>query len=116
MIHRVESELTPEQKKKASRSHGLGVRPDQKELWVCDVEHFEVQVFDVTGRRPKQIAKIPVGGQGIWLTFSPDGKSCYVSVLGKSEAAVIDTKTKEIVAHVPAGKEPKRLLIVTLPK
>jgi YVTN family beta-propeller protein len=116
MILRVESELTPIQRKKASRSHGLGVRPDQKEVWACDVDHFEVQVFDVTGHRPRQIAKIGMGERPIWLTFSPDGKYCYVSLIGKGEAAVIDTKTREIVAHIPAGKEPKRLLVVALPE
>jgi YVTN family beta-propeller protein len=115
MIHRIESDLTPEQKKTASRSHGLGIRPDQKEVWACDVEHGEVQVFDVTGDRPKQINKIDMGGKIYWLTFRPDGKYCYVAVRSKDQAAVVDTATKQIVARIPAGREPKRLLVVTLP-
>ena len=111
---RVPADLSPENKTKASRSHGLGIRPDQKEIWECDVEHMEVHVYDITVPRPKQIATIPMGGRVYWLTFSPNGKYCYVSVRSRNETAVVDTATKEIVARIPAGKEPKRLLVVTL--
>jgi YVTN family beta-propeller protein len=114
MIERVPADLSPEKKTKASRSHGLGIRPDQKEIWECDVEHMEVHVYDITGERPKQTATIPMGGRVYWLTFSPNGKYCYVSVRSRNETAVVDTTTKEIVARIPAGKEPKRLLVVTL--
>lgn len=117
MIHRVPAELAPEHLKTGSRSHGLGIRPDQKEIWECDVEHQEVHVYALDGgARPKQIATIPMGGRVYWLTFSPDGKHCYVSVRSRNETAVVDTATKRIVARIPAGKEPKRLLVVTLPE
>ena len=116
MIHRVPAELADEQKKVASRSHGLGIRPDQKEIWECDVEHHDVHVYDITGDKPKQIATIPIGSQIYWLTFSPDGKVCYVAARGSGEVAAVDTATKKIIASIPAGKEPKRLIVVTLPE
>jgi YVTN family beta-propeller protein len=116
MVYRVPAELTDAQKKKASRSHGLGVRPDQKELWECDVEHHEVHVYDITGDQPKQSATIPMPGSVYWLTFSPDGKTCYVSVFGRDEIAAVDTATKKITAVVAVGKQPKRLLVVTPPE
>jgi YVTN family beta-propeller protein len=116
MIHRIPAELTDEQKKAASRSHGLGIRPDQKEIWECDVEHHDVHVYDITGEKPKQIATIPMGQSVYWLTFSPDGKTCYVAVRGNDEVAVVDTETKKITARIPVGKAPKRLLVVTLPE
>jgi YVTN family beta-propeller protein len=116
MVHRIPADLSDAQKKVASRSHGLGVRPDQKELWECDVEHHEVHVYDITGDRPKQIAAIPAPGSVYWLTFSPEGKTCYVSVFGRNEVAAIDTATKKITAVIPAGKGPKRLLVVTPPE
>lgn len=115
MIHRIPADLTPEQRGVQSRSHGIGVRPDQKELWACDVNHFDVQVFDITGDKPKQIATIPTGGQIYWLTFSPDGKTCYVSGKEKGEVAVIDTETKKITASLRVGKIPKRLIVVSIP-
>jgi len=114
MIQRVPAELTAEQKKVASRSHGIGVRPDGKEVWTCDVENKQVQVFDLTGEKPKQIHTVPIGTQVYWLTFRPDGKVCYVSARGGKAVAAVDTATKEIIARIPVGKEPKRLLVVTL--
>jgi YVTN family beta-propeller protein len=116
MIHRIPAELAEEHKKKASRSHGLGIRPDQKEIWECDVEHHEVHVYDITGEKPKQIATIPIGSQVYWLTFSPDGKTCYVSARGAGEVAAVDTATKKIISRIQVGKEPKRLIVVTLPQ
>jgi YVTN family beta-propeller protein len=113
-IDRVPAELTAEQKKVGSRSHGIGVRPDGKEVWTCDVEHFQVQVFDITGDKPKQTHTVPIGTQVYWLTFRPDGKVCYVAARGGRAVAAVDTATKEVVARIPVGKEPKRLLVVTL--
>ena len=97
-IERVPAELTAEQKKVASRSHGIGVRPDGKEVWTCDVENFQVQVFDVTGEKPKQTHTIPIGTQVYWLTFRPDGKVCYVSARGAASVAVVDTATRAIAS------------------
>jgi YVTN family beta-propeller protein len=116
MVHRVPAELTPEQREVESRSHGLGIRPDQKEIWECDVEHHDVHVYDITGDRPRQIATIPIGDRIYWLTFTPDGSQCYVSVRGVNGVAVIDTATKKITHRMPAGKEPKRLLVVAVPE
>ena len=116
MVSRVAADLADEHKKVGSRSHGLAIRPDEKEIWECDVEHMEVHVYDITGKAPKQTATIPMGGRVYWLTFSPDGKMAYVSVRSRNETAVVNTQTKEIVARIPAGKEPKRLLVVTVPE
>ncbi len=113
-IHRIPAELPDEQRKVASRSHGLGIRPDQKEIWECDVEHHDVHVYDITGDMPKQIATIPIGTRIYWLTFSPDGKTCYVSARGANAVAVVDTATKKMTARIAAGKEPKRLIVVSV--
>jgi YVTN family beta-propeller protein len=116
MIHRVVAELPAEQRKRDSRSHGLGIRPDQKEAWECDVKHGDVHVYDITGERPKQIATVPIGTEIYWLTFTPDGKTCYVAARGADAVAVVDTATKKITTRIAAGKEPKRLLVVRVPK
>ncbi len=113
---RVAAELTDEQKKAPSRSHGIAVRPDGKELWACDVEHRVVQVFDLGGDRPKQVASVPAGGPVYWLTFGADGKTCYVSVHGRDEVVAVDTATRQVTARIPVGKQPKRLLVVPLPE
>jgi YVTN family beta-propeller protein len=116
MIQRIPAEVAAEHRKVASRSHGLAIRPDQREIWECDVEHKEVHVYDIIGEKPKQIATIPIGSQVYWLTFRPDGKFCYVSARGGNQVAVVETETRKIVARVPVGKEPKRLLVVNVPE
>jgi YVTN family beta-propeller protein len=113
-IQRIYAELAPDKKKIGSRSHGLGIRPDQKEIWECDVNHHEVHVYDLTGARPRQMATIPIGSEVYWLTFRPDGKVCYVSARGAHAVAAVDTETKKIIARIEVGKEPKRLIVVTL--
>jgi YVTN family beta-propeller protein len=112
--HRIAAKLPEEQRKIASRSHGLCIRPDQKEIWECDVENHDVHVYDIRSDTPKQIATIPIGTRIYWLTFSPDGKTCYVAARGANAVAVVDTETKKVTARLPAGKEPKRLIVVTL--
>lgn len=112
-LHRIAAELTPAQQKVQSRSHGVEVRPDQKELWECDVENAVVRVYDITGERPKQLASIPMPGGVYWITFDTDGRHAYASVRSQGEVVAVDTAKKEIVARIKTGKEPKRLLVVT---
>src|SRR5262245_1638511 len=116
VIHRIEAEVPAELLRTASRSHGIGLRPDEKELWMCDVFHDRTYVFDLTADRPKQTAAITMHGGGYWMCFSPDGKFCYISERIGDSVAVIDTATKKTVARIEVGKAPKRLLVVTMPK
>ena len=115
VIHRVEAEVPAELLRTASRSHGIGLRPGGKELWMCDVFHDRTYVFDLTAEPPKQTDTIVMKGGGYWMCFSPDGKYCYVSERIGDAVAVIDTATKEVVARVPVGKGPKRNLFVARP-
>ena len=58
-IPRVFQDDTPEDKKAIdSRCHGLGVRPDQEEIWSCDVEHNLVHVHELKSGEYKQTATI----------------------------------------------------------
>jgi YVTN family beta-propeller protein len=115
VIHRIAAKIPEDQQNIPSRSHGIGIRPDQKELWTCDVNHHLVYVFDITGPIPRQIATIPMGGEVYWLTFTPDGKICYVSVRGKNRVAGVDTVSKKILTRIPSGEMPKRLIVVEVP-
>ena len=82
--------------RKTSRSHGIALSLDEKELWMCDVYHDRTYVFDLTVDPPKQIATIVMKGGGYWMCFSPDGKFCYISERGADTVAVIDTKTRAL--------------------
>jgi YVTN family beta-propeller protein len=116
VIHRIEAYVPEELLRKASRSHGIGLRPDEKELWMCDVYHDRTYVFDLTVDPPKQTETITMKGGGYWMCFSPDGKLCYISERIGNTVAVIDTASKKAVARIPVGQVPKRVLVVTLPE
>jgi YVTN family beta-propeller protein len=115
VVHRIAANIPEDQRNVPSRSHGIGIRPDEKELWTCDVNHHLVYVFDITDPIPRQIATIPMGGEVYWLTFTPNGKVCYVSVRGKNRVAAVDTASKKILARIPSGEMPKRVIVVTVP-
>jgi hypothetical protein len=93
-LHRVEVEGFKQGKPKrhGCPSHGVGLTPDEKELWVCDAANERVHVFDATVMPPKQITSIKLREQPGWVTFSLDGRYAYPST-----GDVIDTKTKKIV-------------------
>lgn len=116
LLYRVEADVPAELLRQASRSHGIGLTPDEKELWMCDVFHDRTYVFDLTAEPPRQIATIKMQGGGYWMTFSPDGKRCYISERIGNTVAVIDTATRETVTRIPVGQAPKRVLVVTIDK
>src|SRR5262249_51265242 len=70
-------------------SHGVGLTPDEKEVWVCDAANERVHVFDLTGMPPKRIASVKLREQPGWVTFSLDGRLAYPST-----GEVVDTRTK----------------------
>ncbi|MDB5171605.1 MAG: hypothetical protein JWN51_378 [Phycisphaerales bacterium] len=74
-------------------SHGVGLTPDEKEVWVTDAHNSRLHVFDNTVMPPKQSASIPLHDQPGWITFSIDGRYAYPST-----GDVIDTKTRKIIA------------------
>ncbi|HEV3144932.1 MAG TPA: hypothetical protein VGZ47_13665, partial [Gemmataceae bacterium] len=80
-------------------SHGIGLTPDEKEIWICDAANQHLHIFDVTQLPPKYIAGIALREQPGWVTFSLDGKYAYPST-----GEVIDTKTKKILTALQDEK------------
>jgi len=74
-------------------SHGIGLSPDEKELWLTDAFNSRLHVFDLTVLPPKQLMGVELRDQPGWITLSIDGKLAYPST-----GEVIDTKTRQIVA------------------
>jgi hypothetical protein len=73
-------------------SHGVGLTPDEKEVWVCDAANSRVHVFDATALPPRQVASVTLREQPGWVTFSIDGRYAYPST-----GDIIDTKTRKVV-------------------
>jgi DNA-binding beta-propeller fold protein YncE len=94
MLHRVEVagfEKGPV-KRHGCPSHGIGLTPDERELWVTDGANSRLHIFDATVMPPKQTATIGVRDQPGWVTFSLDGRYAYPST-----GEVIDTKSRQIL-------------------
>lgn len=93
-LHRVEVQgfKVGPPKRHGCPSHGVGLTPDEKEIWVCDGYNSHLHIFDATVMPPKQTVSIKLREQPGWVTFSIDGRYAYPST-----GEVIDTKTKKIV-------------------
>jgi DNA-binding beta-propeller fold protein YncE len=72
-------------------SHGIGLTPDEKELWLCDGHNMRMHVFKATPPY-QQLTTIPVQDMPGWITFSLDGKYAY-----PSSGEVIDVKSRKIL-------------------
>jgi DNA-binding beta-propeller fold protein YncE len=80
-------------------SHGIGLTPDEKELWVVDAFNERVHVFESTALPPKYTTSVKLREQPGWVTFSLDGKYAYPST-----GEVIDTATKKILTALTDEK------------
>lgn len=96
-LHRVE--VTGYQqgpiKRHGCPSHGIGLTPDEKEIWICDAANQRMHVFDATVMPPKQVASLEVREQPGWVTFSLDGKYAYPST-----GDVFDVATRTLVTQL----------------
>jgi DNA-binding beta-propeller fold protein YncE len=96
----------PKSKPHSTPSHGINIRPDQKEVWMVDGIYGYVYVYDITAYTPKQLAAIPLFDDPAkrphpgWLTFGIDGRYAY-----PDGGAVIDTVTKEVIARIPTTEK-----------
>jgi DNA-binding beta-propeller fold protein YncE len=81
-------------------SHGVGLTPDEKEIWVCDAANSRLHVFDATVMPPRQTASTKLREQPGWITFSIDGRFAFPST-----GEIIDTKSKKIVAALRDEQE-----------
>ena len=116
MLHRVEARTPasrlaqipnpPARKQHSTPSHGINIRPDQKEVWVVDGVYGYVYVYDVTSMPPKHVADVALfAGPGEqphpgWISFSLDGRYAY-----PDGGAVIDARTKQVVARIPTSEK-----------
>lgn len=101
MLHRVEVKTDTKGtiKRHGCPSHGVGLTPDETEVWVCDAAGSQMHIFDNTVMPPRQVASVSLREQPGWITFSRDGKYAYPST-----GDVIDVKTRKKVAALTDEK------------
>jgi len=104
-------------------SHGISLSPDEREVYLVDAANGFVHVFDVhrgSRARPKLVASIklqhPFTGNESpcsndcardgWVQHDRSGRYVYVGDSGD----VIDTRSRKIVAFLPALRETRKML------
>jgi YVTN family beta-propeller protein len=99
-------------------SHGIGVAPDGKSLWVGSTIANAVFKYSLPDLKLIGFSALPVvhpldrsvsGAVPEWITFTPDSQRVYVSNSGARSVSVIDVNTLKAVAIVPVGEVPKRI-------
>jgi DNA-binding beta-propeller fold protein YncE len=80
-------------------SHGIALKPDEKEIWLADATNKRLHIFDNTATPPKQKETIALRDEPGWVTFSIDGRYAYPST-----GDVIETRTRRIVAELTDEK------------
>jgi YVTN family beta-propeller protein len=107
-----------EERRTDAPSHGLGVAPDGKTLWVTSIFANAVFAYSLPDLKLLGHAKLPelrlpgrapIGAVPNWVTFTPDSKRVYVSDAGAGLVSVVDAKTMRTVANVEVGEVPKRI-------
>src|ERR1019366_6242629 len=104
-------------------SHGIGVAPDGKSLWVTSIPNNAVYVYSLAdlalaGEVALPSLKLPGHGSisvANWVTFTPDSKTAYISNAGLRSVSAIDTKSMKLIAVVPVGEVPNRINTLNIP-
>lgn len=96
-----------------TRTHGLALTVDGKELWVTSLLDDCVYIYDVASG--EFVGKVPTGGGPNWVVATPDGKYMCVSNTDSDDVSVIEIKKRSEVTRVKVGKVPKRLAVAIAP-
>ena len=92
----------------ATFSHGLAISPDHTKLWVNSMLDNSVSIFSLPELR--RITTTALGRGPDWMTFTPDGKRCYISNAGSNSVSVVDAVSFKELVRIPVGKIPKRII------
>src|SRR3982074_3562178 len=99
-------------------SHGIGVAPDRKTLWVTSIPNNAVYVYSLAdlslvGQVALPATKLPghkpLSAVANWVTFTPDSQTVYISNASMRSVTAIDMKAMKVVATIPVGEVPKRI-------
>src|SRR3984957_20345589 len=106
-------------------SHGIGVAPGNKSLWVTSIPNNAVYEYSLPDL--KLLGKVdlpseklpshasPLSAVANWVTFTPDGKELYVANSGMRSESVVDTVAMKVIKVIPVGEVPKRNNTLVIP-
>src|SRR5262245_41131833 len=112
-----------------SPSHGIGVAPDNKTLWVTSIPNNAVFVYSLEGptiNELKLIGEVPLPSLKLagrppaasvpdWGPFEPDSKTIYISNAAIKSVTAIDTASMKVKAVIPVGEVPQRITTMVTP-
>ena len=96
----------------ASPSHGLGVAPDGRTLWVTSRPNARVYVYALPDL--KLLGAIDLGGRPDWVTFTPDSKQVYISTENTNSVVALDVPGRKVITKITVGSSPKRNITAVL--
>ncbi len=97
----------------AAPSHGIGVAPDGKTLWVNSSQAAGVFAYSMPDLKP--LGFVPTASTPDWLTFTPDSKTVYIANAGANYVSAVDMKSMKEVGRINVGEVPKRNGTVVVP-
>jgi len=112
------AEFETDSERSTAPSHGIGVSPDRKTLWVTSIPNNAVYVYSLAdlsliGHVDLPDLRLaghkPLSAVANWITFTPDSRMAYVSNAALRSVSAIDMKAMKVVAVVPVGEVPKRI-------
>jgi YVTN family beta-propeller protein len=101
-----------------SPSHGMGVAPDNRTLWVTSilansVVGYSLPDLKLIGRvRLPEIrvpGRDPMAAVPNWVTFTHDSRQLYVSNAAHNSVSAIDIQALQQIAVIEVGQAPKRI-------
>jgi YVTN family beta-propeller protein len=96
----------------ASPSHGIGVAPDGKTLWVTSRPNARVYVYSLPDLT--LVGHEDLGGRPDWVTFTPDSKTVYIATENTDSVIAVDVASRKKVATIAVGDAPKRNITLVM--
>jgi YVTN family beta-propeller protein len=117
-LPKTEVEFETDAGRATAPSHGIGVAPDNKTLWVTSIPNNAVFVYSLADL--KLIGEValpslklpghgPIAAVPNWVTFTPDSKTIYISNAALRSVTAIDIESMKVKAVIPVGEVPKRI-------
>jgi len=91
----------------ASPSHGIGVAPDGKTLWVTSRPNARVYTYSLPDLKLMP-GYVDLGGRPDWVTFTPDSQRLYIATENTDTVVAIDVAARKEITRIKVGKSPKR--------
>ncbi len=94
-----------------TKCHGIGITPDQRELWAASNIEGNVRVYSLPGL--EELAAIPLGNLPNWIAFTRDGKTAYITntdaAAPNGTVSIVDVEKRRVIGTIDVGTAPKRI-------